>query len=87
MSNANLTTFNNSDALNAAANKLFAIESLSRQLAEKRLAAGADGGESVSEVDMTALQEGISALARGALEEIERSLEAHTTAPALHVVA
>lgn len=87
MLKSNHTPFNIFDNLNSAANKLFTIESMSRHLAEMRLAAGAEDGESVSELDVAMLQDGIAALARCALEEIERALEAHPAAPALHVVA
>lgn len=87
MPSSNITTFDNSDNLNAAANKISAIESLSRQMAEMRVEAGSEGGKQVSEYDTAAMQEAIKSLAQGALKEIEQALEAHPTAPALHVVA
>ena len=87
MPNANLTTSNISDNLNAAANKISAIESLSRQMAEMRVEAGSEGGKQVSEYDIAAMQEAIKSLAQGALREIEQTMDALPAAPALHVVA
>jgi len=73
--------------LDSAANKLSAIESLSRRLDEMRLAAGSESEESVSDYDMAALHEAIKALAHCALGEIEQVIDARQSVPALHVVA